>query len=157
MSAQHIYDTAPLGALIRFTDGTPRPPERHRRKLSAWKDSNDTGRLISKRGPVERPTYSAPAEFVLHLADFGGGGVIVMRVYRSFAVTSQLAFAITESPRAGMARVLDRREERDELLHLAADRSAAEAWLAEHRNPNAVIELVTDDEVASHSGERSAA
>ncbi len=29
-SARQIYDTAPLGALIRFYDGTPEPPARHR-------------------------------------------------------------------------------------------------------------------------------
>jgi hypothetical protein len=157
MSARYIHDAAPLGALIRFSDGTTRPPDRHKRKLSAWKDNNDTGRLISKRGPIERPTYSMPAEFTLHMADFGGGGVIVMRVHRSFALNSGLAFEIAERPRAGMARVLDRRETGDQLLHLAADRAAAEVWLAEYRNPNAAIELVTDDEAASHSGERSAA
>jgi hypothetical protein len=26
MSARYIYDTAPLGSLIRFSDGTPKPP-----------------------------------------------------------------------------------------------------------------------------------
>ena len=36
MSAQLIYDHAPLGAIIRYSDSTPRPPKRHRRKLQAW-------------------------------------------------------------------------------------------------------------------------
>jgi hypothetical protein len=34
MSAQLIYDLAPLGAIVRFSDGSPRPPDRHRKKLS---------------------------------------------------------------------------------------------------------------------------
>ncbi len=59
MSAQQIHDAAPLGALIRFFDGTPRPPERHRRKRDAWKDRNDGGRLISKRAAVEHPVTPA--------------------------------------------------------------------------------------------------
>ena len=34
MSAQSIYDTAPLGSLIRYSDGTKEPPARHTRKLA---------------------------------------------------------------------------------------------------------------------------
>ena len=48
MSAQLIYDHAPLGAIIRYSDGMPRPPERHRRKLQAWENRNNTGRLVKK-------------------------------------------------------------------------------------------------------------
>ena len=44
MSAQLIYDLALLGSIIRFSDGAPRPPERHRRKLSAWENSNSGAR-----------------------------------------------------------------------------------------------------------------
>ena len=40
MSAQLIYDLIPLGAIIRFSDGTPRPPDRHRKKLAAWEHRN---------------------------------------------------------------------------------------------------------------------
>ena len=43
MSAQYIYDTAPLGSLIRYSNGEPRPPERFRRKLAAWNNDNGTG------------------------------------------------------------------------------------------------------------------
>lgn len=49
MSAQLIYDLAPLGSLVRFSDGTPRPPERHRKKLAAWEHRNSGGRLIRKQ------------------------------------------------------------------------------------------------------------
>jgi hypothetical protein len=35
------------------------------------------------------------------------------------------------------------------LLHLAIDRTAAEAWLAAHRHPGAVLEDVTAAEVAA--------
>ena len=40
MSAQLIYDLAPLGSLVRFSDGAPRPPERHRKKLAALETRN---------------------------------------------------------------------------------------------------------------------
>lgn len=40
MSAQSIYDTAPLESLIRYSDGTKEPPARHTRKLADWKRRN---------------------------------------------------------------------------------------------------------------------
>jgi hypothetical protein len=49
MSAQLIFDLVPLGAIVRFFDGTPRPPERHRKKLAAWEYRNSGGRLIRKQ------------------------------------------------------------------------------------------------------------
>jgi len=48
MSAQLIYDTAPLGSLIRYSNGEPRPPERFTRKLKAWNNDNGIGRLIER-------------------------------------------------------------------------------------------------------------
>jgi len=45
MSANTIIDQAPLGALIRYTDGSPKPPARFTKKLAAWERSNGVGRL----------------------------------------------------------------------------------------------------------------
>lgn len=36
MSAQLIYDLVPLGSTLTYSDRSPRPPERHRKKLAAW-------------------------------------------------------------------------------------------------------------------------
>jgi hypothetical protein len=36
MSVTTIIDTAPLRALIRYTDGSPKPPARFTKKLAAW-------------------------------------------------------------------------------------------------------------------------
>ena len=33
-SARQVYDSAPLGSLIRFYDGTPEPPARYGRKTN---------------------------------------------------------------------------------------------------------------------------
>lgn len=44
-SAQTLFETAPLGALVAFSDGSPRPPARFTRKVRAWQDRNATGRL----------------------------------------------------------------------------------------------------------------
>jgi hypothetical protein len=51
MSAITILDTAPLGALIRYIDGSPKPPARFIKKLAAWGRSNGVGRLVKKEPP----------------------------------------------------------------------------------------------------------
>ena len=48
MSAQHIYMSAPLGSIIRYSDGTPKPPARFKRKFAAWENNNGGGRLVRK-------------------------------------------------------------------------------------------------------------
>ncbi|EZP69562.1 hypothetical protein BV96_04102 [Sphingomonas paucimobilis] len=57
MSAQSIYDTAPLGSLIRYSNGEPRPPERFTRKLKAWNNDNGIGRLVERAAEEIRPTW----------------------------------------------------------------------------------------------------
>ena len=49
----------PLGALIRYTDGSPKPPARFTKKLAAWERSNGVGRLVKKEPP--RPYWRATA------------------------------------------------------------------------------------------------
>lgn len=148
MSAQSIYDTAPLGALIRFSNGQPQPPTRFRRKLKAWENLNAVGRLIAKQPGRDRPDNAWPASFTLHLGDYGSGAAIVLVVNKSFLVTSSLDFAVVDLPRAGMARVVTSWDGSDELRHLAADHQAAEHWLAAHRWSNARIEIVPEADLA---------
>lgn len=141
MSAQHIYDTAPLGSLITFTNGEPRPPLRVTRKLRAWNDNNGMGRLVEKMAG-RNDVYPSPATFALHLGNYGSQGTILMVVRRIYSVDAQLHFEVAERPRPGMVRILSRRDGRDELHHLAADMAAAEAWRSEHGYRNAVLEVV---------------
>ena len=142
MSAQAIYDSAPLGALIRYCDDRPTPPARFKRKLAAWKQTNGTGRLIRKSPPIVRSYVTAPACFTLHEADFTSGGTIVLVVHRTHDLNSDLRFEVVSAPKPGSWRVLQPYGETMELLHLAEDRSAAEAWLHEHRHPHAYVEPV---------------
>ncbi|MDD7973833.1 hypothetical protein [Roseinatronobacter alkalisoli] len=53
MSATTILTTASLGALIRYTDGSLKPPARFTRKLAARERSNGVGRLVKKE-PASR-------------------------------------------------------------------------------------------------------
>lgn len=153
MSATIIYDTAPLGALITFSDGTPRPPARFRKKLAAWERSNGSGRLIRKTPPFIRGAYVSPASITLHEGDFGSGGVVLVIVHRTHAIDSPLHFEIAGMPRPGAWRIVGRCGESVELLHLADNRTAADAWLKQNPNSDAWIEPVGSlgDEFAAAS------
>jgi len=149
MHAHTIYDCASLGSVIRYSDGTARPPARFKNKLSAWESRNGTGRLVRKEPPRSRATYSSPACFTLHEGDFGEGGIIVVSVRRTWSVESDLRFEIVERPSIGMVRVLQDLGDSPELLHLARDREAAERWLASNSYSRALLEEVSVDEVGA--------
>ncbi|ACM39298.1 conserved hypothetical protein (plasmid) [Allorhizobium ampelinum S4] len=149
MSAHAIFDLAPLGSIVSWSDATPQPPERHKKKLSAWKTRNSQGRLIRKHGERTTGSYVARPDFTIHEGDFGGNGTIIVRIHRTFSVDSELIFNVLERPRTGSVRIFDRAGEYAELVHLAEDREAAEAWLKRHGYPNAVLDEVTANEVAA--------
>ncbi len=149
MSAQHIYDTAPLGSLIRFSSAEPCPPARFSRKLKDWNHANGVGRLVERTPECVRPAYRLPASFTLHLGDYGEGSVVVMVVRRGFSVESPLDFAIVETPEPGMVRLLTPIGDGEELQHLARDMAAAEAWMATHHFNDIRAEIVPDPDPVS--------
>lgn len=158
MSASLIYDLAPIGSIVAWSDGTPRPPERHKKKLAAWITRNSQGRLIRKEGPRTRGTYTAPASFTLHEGNIGSGTTIMVTISRTFGLDSNLVFRVLERPPLGSIRIFDRPGPSHELIHLAENNVAAEAWLKVHRYPLAVLEEVTADELAvDHVDGRAAA
>lgn len=156
MSA-HTILSAPLGSIVSWSDGTPRPPERHSKKLAVWKTRNSSGRLIRKEDSRTLGTYTAPASFTLHEGDLGSRGTIVVTILRTFGIDSMLAFTVVERPPIGSSRVFDRPGPSHDLIHLAANREAAEAWLKRHPHPLAVLEEVTADEAAADHVEGRAA
>ena len=149
MSVHIVYDSAPLGSLVRYSDGAPKPPERFRKKVAAWERRNSVGRLIRKEPPRQRATYTSPACFTLHEGDFGQAGTIVVSFRRTYTVDSELRFEIVERPVIGMVRVLQDLGDSPELLHLGKDREAAERWLASNQYSRAYLEEVTADEVGA--------
>lgn len=149
MSAHAIYDHTPVGSIIAWSDGTPRPPERFTKKLSAWLTNNGRGRLIRKQPGRSIGTLSLSASFTLHEADLGAGGVVAIRVHRTFPLASLLRFSVIEWPAIGSVRVFDRLGEDAELVHFASDRPAAKEWLSRHGYTRAVIDEVTADEVGA--------
>jgi hypothetical protein len=148
MSA-HLAFLTPIGSILRWSDGTPRPSGRHRKKVSAWKTNNSNGRLIRKQDERAAGSIILPTHITLHEGDFGGGGAITIRIHRTFSLETRLTFSLVERPAIGMCRVFDRAGDNAELVHLAADRQAAVEWLSRHGYPSAVLEDVTADEIAA--------
>jgi hypothetical protein len=149
MSA-HLVFLAPIGSIFQWSDGTPRPPERDRKKLSAWKTNNGSGRLIRKQDERAAGNITLPANFTLHESDFAGGGAITIRIHRTFSLETKLTFSLVERPAVGSCRIFDRAGGNAELVHLAADRHAAVEWLSKHGYPPAALEDVTADEIAAN-------
>jgi hypothetical protein len=153
MSAQLMFDTAPLGALIRFSDSRPKPPPRFTKKLAAWVQKNGVGRLVRKEAAIRRGNHTTAASITLHHGNFASGGIVVVIAYMTYAVSSALTFEIVEHPPAGSVRVLQPFGETMELLHLAADFAQAEAWLRANSYRGAILEPVNaeDNPAALHS------
>jgi hypothetical protein len=149
MSAHTIIDNAPLGSTIAWSDGTPQPPARFNKKLAAWRTNNSRGRLIRKQGAHAVGNVSLSACFTLHEADYGAGGVIAIRVHRTFSLDSRLAFNVVERPAIGSVRVFDRAGDDAELVYLGANEADAREWLTRHGYPHAVLQEVTADEVGA--------
>ncbi|CAH1667040.1 hypothetical protein [Chelatococcus asaccharovorans] len=157
MSASLIFDCAPLGALVAYSDGAPKPPARFTKKLAAWERRNGVGRLVRKEPRRERPTYSSPPCFTLHEGDFSSGGVILVTVMHTYGIDSDLRFRVVERPKVGQVRVVQHVGENVELLHLADSREAAELWLAKAGYTRAQLDEVTADEVGADAVEGRAA
>lgn len=157
MSAHNVYDNAPLGSLIRYSDGTPKPPARFNKKLAAWQNRNGVARLVKKEPQRDRPTYTSPASVTLHKGDFASGGVVLMNILRTHSVDDDLQFEIIERPAIGAVRILQEHAGTAELLHLAENRNAAECWLGQHHYSNVRLEDVTEDEVGADVVEGRAA
>lgn len=156
MSASSIIETAPLGALIRYTDGSPKPPSRFTKKLAAWERSNGVGRLVKKEQPRAYPTWTAPASFTLHEGNFSSDGVILVTIMRSHSADSRLIFEVAEEPKPGQVRVLLDFGGNTELLHLAESITAAELWIAREGYHNARFEIV-GEAVGAGAGEANIA
>lgn len=139
VSVQEIIDTIPLGTIIRYADGTARPPAHHKRKLQDWENNNGSGRLVEKT-----PASGAfPAHFRLHIGDFGANGVVVIKAFQTFTADTHKTLFAEQLPASGSIQILDKTEHATELVHLAADQAGAEAWIASHSGRHYVLEPIT--------------
>lgn len=152
-TAQHIYANAPLGSLIRYGNGQPRPPERFKNKVRAWESANGVGRLVERRPG----TANRPASITLHLGDFESEGIIIMIAHRHIDINSTETLELVEPPIAGTVRVLTHDHGHDELRFLARDMTAAGRWMNENRYRNMRAEVVPSPDPVSLPEEQKAA
>ncbi|UDL89006.1 hypothetical protein LGH82_28590 [Mesorhizobium sp. PAMC28654] len=143
MSAQLIFDLAPLGSVVRYFDGAPRPASRFGGKLAAWRSNNGEGRLVRRVGARRIGDNMLPAGIVLQHGKLDTDGSVIMVLRQTFSVASRFLFEVVEPPAIGSVRVVDRVDADAELLHLAADRAGAEDWLACNPHRRAFLDEVT--------------
>lgn len=149
MSAHMIYDHAPLGSTISYSDGTPRPVESDRAAERAWLFQNGRGILQGKRAARSSGDDLKPASFVLNTGPLGPGALGRFWVPHHFGVDSDLTFEVVDRPPIGSVRIVEPRDDGEKLLHLADGRAEAELWLARNDHPDALLDEVTADEVAA--------
>ena len=157
MFAQDIFDTAPLGATIRFFNGAPKPPLRFTKKLKAWENDNGSGRLTIKAGASRMGNHVSTPSFVLHLATYSSAGTPILIVTRHYLVNCALEFEILNVPQPGMVRVLTEWNGSVELRHLAGDMDAARWWAEQNRYSDMRFDVVNTDEASRSSQIRRAA
>ncbi len=147
-TAQFIFDHAPLGAVIAYSDGAPKPPARFTRKLEGWERRNRSGRLVKKQPASTIGASTSSPSFTLHTGDFGANGIVVVKTYETILVTSPLRFRIEQTPPAGSVRILSDFNGAAELVHLAPDQAAAEAWLSKNSSGTYRLEPCEDPAAA---------
>lgn len=160
MTASLIYDRAPIGALISWTDGTPRPPRCAGSVHSEWLFHNDRGRLVGKEGKRGRGEPGTSPAITILKGEFAEAGVVANSSIYTFYLSYPLRFAVVERPPIGSVRVFDRPGRDARLIYLASSHAEAEHWVKVegHRYPDAVLEEVTADEIAAdHVEGRTAA
>ena len=142
-----------MDALIRYTDGGPKPPARFTKKLAAWERSNGVGRLVKNETSRSYPIWTAPATSTLQDGNFTSDRVILVTIMRSHSADRQLTFDVVEEPKPGQVRVLLDFGGSMELLHLAQPVNAAELWITKEGYHNARLEIVSEAAGETGAGE----
>lgn len=144
-----IYDLVPIGSVIRFRDGKPKPPNDEPDELRVWALLNGIGRLAAKNPAPYLSPLPHSASITLRTAEFGSGPVAGLTISLAEPSHGDLSFEVIELPPIGSVRILRRSADNVELLHLAPDHHAAVRWLARNPVAMAIFDPVTADELAA--------
>lgn len=156
MSALMIFDRAPVGSIVSWSDGRPRPPE-NQQALAGWKRDNAKGRLVRKRRYSVMGQSRIPASFKVATDAIDDLGATIGPDFRTFAVDSVLTFTVVELPQIGSFRIFDGAGADAELLHLASIRDHADVWVKNCGFAVTTIVEVTANEIAADRIEGRAA
>ena len=100
-ATRQVYETARLGDMIRYFDGTPRPPDRFTKKLRAWEKNNSGGYLISKDStPYYGPTFKLEKKLSGSIAS------VIAKYTTVVPLTNPLKFEIISCLPVGTWRVI---------------------------------------------------
>jgi len=149
MNADLIISLAPIGSVVEWSDGNPRPPEHHVATLYHWKRNNGAGLLVRKCGETGQDCPGAAPFFMLRCEDD----------LRTFSTGLTYRFQIASRPKIGSVRIFERNDPAALMLHLAVDRDAASAWLADNTafSDAFMVEVTADELAADHVEGRTAA
>ena len=149
MNADLIISLAPIGSVVEWSDGNPRPPEHHVATLYHWKRNNGAGLLVRKCGETCQDYPGVQPFFMLRCEDD----------LRTFSVGPSYCFRIATRPKIGSVRIFERDDPAALMLHLADDRNAADAWLADNTafSDAFTVEVTADELAADHVEGRTAA
>lgn len=53
MTFEEIFTAAPIGAVVRVSDGQPKPPDGATLRLNIWRSHNCEGRIMDKEAATE--------------------------------------------------------------------------------------------------------
>lgn len=133
LTAQQLYEAAPLGARVTFWDGKPKPPARHKNKLRDW-ESNNSENNHTFRGCrpavtlADNKGYVAPASFTMTRNYGVGGRGIGLVVNTMFNVTRDELLFTYIPPVPGTILAYVDRDGRVEVEHLWPTLADAHAW-----------------------------
>jgi hypothetical protein len=147
MTARAIFESAPLGSLVRYSDDQPRPPARFTRRLETWRQRNGQGILVKKAPSRTLGKVPIPETFTLQVGSYGSQGIVVLVCCASTIWRVRSPYFVERVPRPGQALVVTGFADQPELRHLAANLSEAEAWAARKGYRDAWYLQVAEDGV----------
>jgi len=131
---QKIFDETRLGDMISYSDGTPRPPARHTKKLRDWENNNSGGRLVNK-GAARYFGYS----FTLQKKLSGPIASVIGKYSTVIPLTSFYKFEIISRLPVGAWRVIRCLTTAHELEFWSESKEEAETFLKEHNHGNDLV------------------
>lgn len=127
MNAQELFTLNPIGATVAFTDGTPKPPAGHKRKVKDWEGRNGSGVFMGVEPKSDNPAHTwSKDSFVMRMSE---SPVLVVNLHFSVPslVESGREFTVTH-PNAGAIIACSTYGGRVELVHMWAGVQAAYDW-----------------------------
>jgi len=125
MNAKELYDLKPFGALVRYSDGTPKPPARHTKKVADWEKRNGQGFFVQANPPYDHEGSVASITLKLIQSDH-------FHYNQGFSVNSSLNFEV-EMPAPGTVMTYSPWRDDIEIANVHANYDDYLAWCVRNR------------------------